>query len=49
MNVVLSRKRKMKREEVGERRQMDFVGNMPEQEQFALFGVFGGKGGEGSR
>lgn len=48
MNVVLSRKRKMTREE-GERRQMDFVGNVPEQEPFALFGVFGGKGGEGSR
>lgn len=28
---------------------MDFVGNVPEQEPFALFGVFGGKGGEGSR
>lgn len=49
MNVVLSRKRKMKREEEGERRQMDFVGNVPKQEPFALFGVFGGKGGEGSR
>lgn len=41
--MVLSRKRK-----TGER-PMDSVGRVPEQEPCALFLVFGGKGGEGSR